>query len=78
MVRLAATWYKTGGLVTGSNARLKLANIGDRLLLRRRATATLILSAEERRGHPAERALNRFVAATGAPGAWMDRVAATP
>lgn len=77
VVRLSATWYKTGGFVTGSNARLKLANMVDRLLLRRRATAVLILSAEERPGHPADRALTRFVAATGAPGAWMDRVAAT-
>lgn len=75
--RLCATWYKTGGIVTGSNARLKLANMADRLLLRRRATAVLILSAEERPGQPAERALSRFVAATGGPGAWMDRVAAT-
>ena len=76
VVRLAATWYRSGALVTGSNARLKLANIVDRLLLRRRATATLILSAEERPGHDAATALNRFVAATGEPGAWMDRVAA--
>ena len=75
--RLCATWYRTGDTLTGSNARLKLANMADRLLLRRRATAVLILSAEERPGHPAEQALTRFVAATGGPGAWMDRVAAT-
>ena len=49
----------------------------DRLLLRRRATAVLILSAEERPGHPAERTLSRVVAATGGPGVWMDRIAAT-
>ena len=75
--RLCATWYKTGSLLTGSNARLKLANMADRLLLRRRATAVVIVSAEERPGHPAEHALTRFVAAAGGPGAWMDRVAAT-
>ena len=75
--RLCATWYQTGDIVTGSNARLKLANMADRLLLRRRATAVLILSAEERPGHPAERTLSRFVAATGGPGVWMDRIAAT-
>ena len=74
--RVAATWYRSGNLVTGSNLRLKLGNIADRLLLRRNPTATLILSAEERPGHPASRALERFVAATGEPGAWMDRVAA--
>ncbi|MDP3677014.1 MAG: EpsI family protein [Novosphingobium sp.] len=75
--RLCATWYKTGDFVSGSNAGLKLANMADRLLLRRRATAVLILSAEDRPGHPAERALTRFVAATGGPGVWMDRIAAT-
>ena len=75
--RLCATWYMTGTTLTGSNARLKLANMADRLLLRRRATAVLILSAEERPGYPATRALTRFVAATGGPGVWMDRIAAT-
>ena len=75
--RVCATWYKTGDTLTGSNARLKLANMADRLLLRRRATAVLIVSAEEHSGRPAEQALTRFVAATGGPGAWMDRVAAT-
>ena len=75
--RLCATWYLTGDTLTGSNARLKLANMADRLLLRHRATAVLILSAEERPGHPAEQALTRFVNATGGPGAWMDRVVAT-
>ena len=75
--RLCATWYKTGDTLTGSNARLKLANMADRLLLRRRATAVLIVSAEERPGQPAARVLTRFVAAMGGPGVWMDRVAAT-
>ena len=75
--RLCATWYKTGDTVTGSNTRLKLANMADRLLLRRSATAVLILSAEERPGQPAQQAIERFVAATGGPGVWMDRIAAT-
>ena len=75
--RLCATWFKTGRTITGSNARLKLANMADRLLLRRRATVVLIVSAEERPGLPAEQALTRFVGATGSPGAWMDRIAAT-
>jgi exosortase A len=76
VVRLAATWYKTGDTVTGSNARLRLANIADRLALRPRTTATLILSAEERQGHPADQSIRRFLAAAGPPGAWMDRVGA--
>ncbi len=76
--RITATWYRNGGLLTGSNAQLKLANAADRLLLRAEPTATLILSAEERPGHPAPRALRRFLEATGSskngPGPWMDRI----
>ena len=68
------TYYRTGSLLTGSNTRLKLANITDRLLLRPRATALLILSAEQRPGHDAARALAAFRAAIGDPGQWMDRI----
>jgi exosortase A len=74
--RLAVTWYRSGALTTASNLRLRLAAAADKLLLRRRTTATLIVSAEERPGRPARQAVERFVAATGEPGAWMDRVAA--
>lgn len=73
--RLAATWYRTGDLLTGSNARLKLANMRDRLLLRARPTAMLIVSAEERRGKPARPAVEAFVRAVGPLGSWMDRTA---
>jgi exosortase A len=74
--RLAETWYRTGKLTTGSNARLKLANMADRLLLRARPTMMLILSAEERAGHPsAAESIDTFRRSTGTPGAWMDRVA---
>lgn len=72
--RIALTYYRTGSLLTGSNTRLKLANIADRLLLRPRATALLILSAEQRPGHDAARALAAFRAAIGDPGQWMDRI----
>ena len=72
--RLAVTWYRTGMVTTGSNARLKLAVIGDHLLLRARPTAMLIVSAEDGRGHSAREAIARFLAATGSTGPWMDRV----
>lgn len=74
--RLAVTWYRTGNVTTGSNLRLKLANIVDKLALRAHPTTALIVSAEQRPGHPARIAVERFVAATGEPGAWMDRVSA--
>lgn len=73
--RLALTWYRTGGLLTGSNMRLKLANIADRLILRERATMTLIVSAEERPDQPAEQQIAAFRAAAGPIGPWMDRLA---
>jgi exosortase A len=77
IARLSMTWYRTGDLLTGSNARLKLANIRDRLLLRTRPTAVLILSVEEGQGAaPAAGAsIAAFRQATGPLGPWMDRVA---
>jgi EpsI family protein len=74
--RLAHTAYRTGDLMTGSAAALALANMQDRLLLRARPTAMLILSAEERPGAPAEQSLAAFAQSTGPLGAWMDRITA--
>lgn len=74
--RLAVTWLRTGDLLTGSNTRLKLANMQDRLLLRPRPTMTLILSAEAGEGLPSpEEAIRSFLAATGPVAPWMDRMA---
>jgi exosortase A len=73
--RLAETRYRTGELLTGSNARLKLANMVDRLLLRARPTMLLILSAEERRDRPAGASIAAFRKATGPLDRWMDRIA---
>jgi exosortase A len=68
--RTAHTWYRSGGLLSGSNARLKLINITDRLLLRARPTAVLILSAEGN----AEPSIAAFQSAVGELGLWMDRI----
>ena len=73
--RLALTWYRTGDLTTGSNARLKLATMQSRLILTARPTAMLILSAEERDGQPADAAIREFLKAAGPPDDFMDRVA---
>lgn len=72
--RLAVTYYCTDGLVTGSNLRLKLANIRDRLLLSASPTAVLIVSAEDSAERSAGDAVNAFLAATGPVNAWMDRL----
>ena len=73
--RLAHTYYRTGDLLAGSNVRLKLANIADRLLLRPRPTMLLIVSAEQTSDQDAAAALASFHQSTGDPGEWMDRIA---
>lgn len=74
--RLAETRFRIGGVTTGSAVRLKLATMADRLLLRERPVAMLILSAEEgpRQPDPGS-ALATFRTATGPIDTWMDRVA---
>lgn len=73
--RLAHTYYRTGDLLAGSNARLKLANIADRLRLRARPTMQLIVSAEQTGDQDAAATLASFRHSTGDPGEWMDRIA---
>ncbi|MCB2050871.1 MAG: exosortase A [Novosphingobium sp.] len=76
MKRTAVTFYRTGNLLTGSNTRLKLAIMRDRLLLRARPTAMLILSAEEQAGElPAMDRIAAFHRSTAPTGAWMDAIA---
>lgn len=73
--RLALTWYRTGALTTGSDVGLRLATMQDRVLLRARPTTVLILSAEERKEHPAHDAIAAFRHAAGPLDQWMDRMA---
>ncbi len=75
VTRVAETYYRTGALLTGSNARLKLANMCDRLLLREHPTMLLILSAEQQPNHPNEPALEAFRKSAGPLDTWMDRIA---
>jgi exosortase A len=72
--RIAVTWYRTGDLMSGSNVRLKLANMADRLLFRARPTTMLILSAEDSPRGSAQTGIADFSAATGPLGPWVDRV----
>lgn len=73
--RTAETYYRIGSLLSGSNSRLKLANMADRILLRPRPTLLLILSAEESGAAPASTALSAFRQASGPLDQWMDRAA---
>ncbi|WP_156842416.1 exosortase A [Novosphingobium aquimarinum] len=72
--RSALTWFRTGETLTGSNMRLKLANMRDKLLLRAEPTTMLILSAETQRPAEGIAAVTRFREAVGPLGPWMDRV----
>lgn len=74
-MRVAETYYRTGILLTGSNTRLKLATIADRLALRARPTALLILSAEQQGETDPFPAIAEFRKATGPLDRWMDRIA---
>lgn len=72
--RLAETYYRTGELLTGSNAGLKLATIRDRLLVRARPTSLLILSSEARNGHVPADDIAAFRRSAGPLDGWIDRI----
>lgn len=74
--RLAHTTYRHGDLATGSAAKLKLAVMRDRLLLRARPTVLVIVSAEEQPGSDMAEMLAAFRQSAGDDAAWMDRIAA--
>lgn len=73
--RVAMTWYRQGGLLSGSNARLKLAVIADHLLFRAEPTTMLILSAEDAPRGVAQDSIAAFRQSTGPIEVWMDRIA---
>lgn len=74
-VRLAVTWYKSGATLTGSNARLKLRNMADRLTLSKEPTAMLVISSITDKPEGSRDVISAFLRDAGPPGEWMDRVA---
>jgi len=72
--RLCLTWYRSGGLLTGSNLALRLHVMGDHLALRRQTTAVLIVSASDRFNRDPAAALAAFLAAVGPVDRWIDGV----
>ncbi|WP_343612624.1 exosortase A [Novosphingobium sp.] len=82
IARLAQTTWHTGDTSTGSSVTLRLANLQDRLMLRRVPTMMLILSVEEEAavaqqpgGDPAIDTLHDFRRAIGPVGSFMDHIA---
>ncbi len=74
--RLCLTWYRSGTLLTGSNLALRLHVMADHLVLRRQATAVLILSASDRFNRDPQAALAAFLASFGPVDRWIDTMAA--
>lgn len=72
--RLVQTSYRTGNVFTGSVAKLKLANMQSRLLLREQPTVMLILSSELQDMDAAEQSIAQFRQAIGDEGEWLDRI----
>ncbi|WP_209347747.1 exosortase A [Pontixanthobacter sp. CEM42] len=73
--RLAQTSFHHGDILTGSAAKLKLANMRDRLLLRAQPTMMLILSAEETETQKPAPSIAAFRQSIGNESEWMDRIA---
>lgn len=73
--RVAYTWYRHGDWTGSSRARLKLANMADRLLFAPQPTIMLILSAEDNERQHAESTLAAFRQSTAPLPEWMDAVA---
>jgi exosortase A len=73
-LRMASTWYASGPLITASNMRLKLQSVADRVLLRQRPSAMLIISATGPDPQTIRASLSDFLRDAGPPRRWMDRL----
>ncbi len=73
--RFAATWYRTGDLLSGSNSSLKLATMQDKLLFNAHPTTALIISSEATGNEDPAVAVSQFTKDVGSLGEWIDRIA---
>jgi EpsI family protein len=73
--RYIQTSYRTGDLITGSAAKLKLANMRDRLFLSEAPTMMLVLSSELQGEDQAAQSIAEFRQSIGDEGEWLDRIA---
>jgi exosortase A len=71
VVREVVTFYRVGGVTTGSDARVKLETVKARLLGSEQRAVALLVSAKEERGRSARPAIDAFLRALGP----VDRVA---
>lgn len=72
--RETVTWYRIGGVLTGSESRVKLETLRAKLLGGRQRAAAILLSAERGEGN-ADAAIRDFLKALGPVDALADRMA---
>jgi exosortase A len=73
-LRLAVTWYVSGDLITGSNMKLKLHSMADKIRLAERPAAMLIVSSSGKSAVHARQSVEGFMREAGRPRQWMDRL----
>ena len=65
IVRHVVSFYRVGGITTGSASQVKLATMKARLTMGDQRAAALLISAEDREGHSADAAIAAYVRALG-------------
>jgi exosortase A len=76
VVREVVSFYRLGGVTTGSATRVKLETLKTRLFGGSQIAAAVLVSAEERRSGSARPAIDRFLADLGPVDRLTDRLAA--
>ncbi len=76
VVREVVSFYRLGGVTTGSATRVKLATLKTRLLGGSQVAAAVLISAEEPRGRSVRPAIDRFLADLGPVDRLIDGLAA--
>jgi exosortase A len=76
VVREVVSFYRIGGMTTGSATRVKLETLKVRLLGGSQIAAAVLVSAQEQRGRSARPAIDSFLDALGPADRLADRLAA--
>lgn len=75
--RETVTWYRIGGMLTGSDNRVKLMTLKNKMLGGSQAAAAVLISAEQDGDGGAHAAIEDFLRALGPVDALADRMTAT-
>ncbi|MCW3848387.1 exosortase A [Sphingomonas sp. LB-2] len=72
--RVVTSWYRVGGVITGSDKRVKLATLRVKLLGGEQRAAAVLVSAERSSDYDSDAAVRDFLAAVGPIDALADRM----